>query len=563
MTAPRSYPGCWHAVVDFLGAAGVDTVFGLPADDLELLEALQPSRLRMVLCRDQRNAAFMATGYAIQAGRPGVCVIGKGPASANVLTGILEAKCSAAPVVVLAAGTAADRRGSGAFQELDQLSFITPLVKWAHRVDHPGRVAAAVQQAWAIAAHGVPGPVYLELPDHLLTTGIKRAHPWQVTMETTVAHRVPADSASVAALRAARKPVLLTGGGARHRNGARTIERLAERLGAAVFSTATGRGTVDEAHGQFLGLSGLYQRRPVAELWRDADLVVALGSRLEETATFGWEAPAVVQVNIAPEEFSVEFPGHRVLGDVAQVGEEWLSVLGTHQPDPAWLARIAEAREVLFADAKAVAEDGSSRIAALLSALDAVLPEDRILVQENGLQDMWSYLFPFFPCRGGAGSVVPSEQTSLGFGAAASGGVALAAPGRQVVAFVGDGAFTLFDADLETFSRERLGVLFVVLCNGGYGWLQSQLNQRRLDGERFRFAEGGIPSTRFESTRFDSAPSVRHAVLGDQSDLKTELYQALAACAQGQVSVLHVPVDLADSPPGISDLDGDFPIVPQ
>src|SRR5688572_14632680 len=133
----RTYPGCWHAVVDFLESAGADTVFGLPADDLALLAALEPSRLRMVLCRDQRNAAFMATGYALQSGQPGVCVIGKGPASTNVLTGVLEARCSAAPLVVLAAGTAVERRGSAAFQELDQMSFVAPLVKWAHRVDHP------------------------------------------------------------------------------------------------------------------------------------------------------------------------------------------------------------------------------------------------------------------------------------------------------------------------------------------------------------------------------------------------------------------------------------------
>src|SRR5207248_6907620 len=157
-----TYPGCWHAVVDFLEAAGADTVFGLPADDLVLLAAMQTSDLRLVLCRDQRNAAFMATGYALQSGRPGVCVIGKGPASTNVLTGVLEASCSRVPLVVLAAGTAAERRGSAAFQELDQLAFVRPLVKWAHRVDHPGRVVPAIQQAWAIASGGVPGPVYLE-----------------------------------------------------------------------------------------------------------------------------------------------------------------------------------------------------------------------------------------------------------------------------------------------------------------------------------------------------------------------------------------------------------------
>ncbi|HKN51508.1 MAG TPA: thiamine pyrophosphate-binding protein [Amycolatopsis sp.] len=548
-----TYPGCWHAVVDFLEAAGADTVFGLPADDLVLLAAMQTSDLRLVLCRDQRNAAFMATGYALQSGRPGVCVIGKGPASTNVLTGVLEASCSRVPLVVLAAGTAAERRGSAAFQELDQLAFVRPLVKWAHRVDHPGRVVPAIQQAWAIASGGVPGPVYLELPDHLLTAEIERTRPWQAAPETSAGH-TSAESAALAAIRAARKPVLLVGGGARHRNSDRVIERLAHRFGAAVFSTATGRGAFDEADDRFLGLSGLYLPEAATGLWQDADLVVALGSRLEETATFGWESPAVVQVNLAPEEFSLEFDGHRVLGDVGRVAGGWLDALAGHEPDSGWQRRISETRDALLADAKTTA-DGSA-IARLLQTMDAVLPENRILVQENGLQDMWSYLFPHFPCRAGAGSVVPSEQTSLGFGAAASGGVALAAPGRQVVAFVGDGAFTLFDADLQTFANERLGVLFVVLCNGGYGWLQSQLDQRRLDGERFAFAGGGIPPTRFDS-------KVYQAVLDDPGWTEDVLRQAVAASSDGRVSVLYVPVELADAPPGLSEVDGDFPAVPR
>jgi acetolactate synthase-1/2/3 large subunit len=550
----RTYPGCWHAVVDFLESAGADTVFGLPADDLALLAALEPSRLRMVLCRDQRNAAFMATGYALQSGQPGVCVIGKGPASTNVLTGVLEARCSAAPLVVLAAGTAVERRGSAAFQELDQMSFVAPLVKWAHRVDHPSRVAAALQRAWLVARHGVPGPVYLELPDHLLSAEIERPFAWRADAETSVAYKSSVGSPALDAVRAARRPVLLVGGGARHRNDGRGIERLADRLGAALLVTASGRGGVDETHERFLGLSGLYLRPQAAELLRDADLVVALGSRLEETATFEWPELPVVQVNIAPEEFSAEFAGHNVVGDVASVVVNWLSMMDAGEPDPGWQARIAGARAAMVAEAKAVLVDDSSVVARVLAALDEVLPEDRVLVQENGLQDMWSYFYPFYSCPAGAGSIVPSEQTSLGFGAAAAGGVALAAPGRQVVAFVGDGAFAMVDNDLETVARHGLGVLFVVLCNGGYGWLQAQLEQRKLHGGRFEFAGGGLPPI-----RFDGLSQIHYMVLEDPGDCTPVLRRAVEACAHGRVSVVYVPVELADRPPGMPETNDSVP----
>lgn len=151
---------------------------------------------------------------------------------------------------------------------------------------------------------------------------------------------------------------------------------------------------------------------------------------------------------------------------------------------------------------------------------------------------------------------MPSEQTSLGFGAAASGGVALAAPGRQVVAFVGDGAFNLFRSDLSTFAREQLGVLFVVLCNGGYGWLQSQLDQRGLDGERFRF----IDSSRITAEAGDGF-DVHQAVVSNNVELEPELRKAFENSSAGRVSVVYVPVDLSDSPAGISEIDGDFPVI--
>lgn len=551
--AVRIHPGAWHAVADFLVSAGVDTIFGLPSDDLLLLAAVRDHGLRMVLCRDQRNAAFAATGYALQTGRPAVLAVGKGPAVTNALTGLLEASCSAVPVLVLASGTAVRARGTAAFQELDQLSVVRPLVGWAERVDHPDRVPGAVERAWTAAVAGRPGPVYLELPDHLGTAPVERPLPWSSAVEVSTAFRFGRDSAAVAALRAARRPVLLVGGGARHRNADRRIERLADRTGAAMFTTASGRGTVDEAHPRFLGLSGLYLRPAAEKVWHDADLVVALGSRLEETAVFGAGVPTVLQVNIDAEDLSVSFPGPRVAGDVGPVVAALLEATGDAGAEPEWGERIGATRAELEAEARADGGTEGPTVARLLAALDRALPADRVLVQENGLTDMWSYLFPYLPCRAGAGSIVPSEQTSLGFGAAAATGVAIAAPGRQVVAFVGDGAFALASADLVTAHRERAGVLYVVLCNGGYGWLQSQADQRDLDRARFGFVtDVGPPPA-------PADPTVHRATLDPRSDVAPVLAAALAACAQGRTAVLYVPVDLADAPPGLSEVDGDFP----
>ncbi|GAA3225432.1 thiamine pyrophosphate-binding protein [Nonomuraea helvata] len=564
-----TYPSAWHAAMDFAVAHGVDTVFGLPDDDLVPLRALEGTELRMVLCRDQRAAAFMAAGHALAAGRTALCVIGKGPAAANVVGGLLEARCSGAPMVVLASGTGARTRGSGAFQELDQLAMIAPVVKWAHRVDHPDRVVPAIERAFLVAANGAPGPVYLELPADLLDVEVVRDRPWHQPRAQHPQPDTEALAGSLVALRAARRPVILVGGGMRHRNGGGEVERLAERLGAPIFATASGRGAVDETHPLFCGLAGLYAAEEMLPLWAETDLVVALGSRLEETAVYrpGFSAPdvPVLQVNLEPVDISHERPGHVVIGDGLAAVRSWLTDLPERAARPELLERAElpaptnewseraqaanrAAAERVATERQRVAELPGIHIADLLRVLDEVLPERRVLVQENGLQDMWSYFYPHWRVPAAADSIVPSEQTSLGFGAIAAAGVKLAVPGSAVVAFVGDGAFGKLGADLEVLVEQELGVLFVVLDNGGYGWLQAQLD--KAGPSRYRFA--GSP----HGTGADR-PGVHHAVVDDKTRLDKELRQAAAACAAGRVAVVEIPVRLDDVPADLTETEGE------
>ncbi|MFE0462370.1 thiamine pyrophosphate-binding protein [Kitasatospora sp. NPDC058965] len=562
-----TYPSPWHAVVDALVHRQVEVVFGLPGDDLGALHALEGAPVRMLLCRDQRSALFLATGYALQAGRPGVCVIGKGPAVANAVTGLLEAHTAGVPLVVLAGGTAANRRDSGAFQELDQLSLVRPLVKWAARVDHPDRLVPVLDKAFLLAATGAPGPVYVELPDDLLDLAVVRSRPWAEAPEPAVGVAEHTSSRALELIGGARRPVILVGGGMRGRDAGRRIEALADRIGAAVFATASGRGVVDERHPAFGGLSGLYSPAELAPVWEGADLLITLGSRLEETATYhafvGAGVP-VLQVNIDAAGVSTEYPGPIVLGEGAAVVAHWLRALGPRpeDADSEWPATVFECRtaahDAVDARLAEMAASDAVHVAEVLVALDRVAPADRILVQENGLQDMWSYFFPHWTCGAEAGSVVPSEQTTLGFGTAAAGGVKLAAPDRPVIAFVGDGAFAMVANEVATLAEEGVGVTYVVLRNEGYGWLQCQLDQHGTEASRFRFLQ--------EAGRGGEAgrallvhPAVWHAVVRDKATLVDLLGEALLHSAKGQVAVLEVPVTIADAPPGITELDGDFP----
>lgn len=280
MSGPRTG---WQVVARSLAAVGAEVVFGLPDDDVSLLGALAAEPVRMVLCRDQRNAVFMATGHALATGQPGFCVVGRGPAVANAVTGLVEAATGRVPVVLLATGTDTPRVGTGAFQELDQLSLVRSVVKWAARVERADLLAGVLAKATLIATSDSPGPVYVEVPAAVGTQPTARIpgpHPVSASARSTLV-------AAPTLLRQSRAPVLLVGGGMRHRNQDRIVERFAERIGAAIMVTASGRGTVDENHPRFCGVAGLYAPPATAALWQEADLVVALGSRLEETAVEG------------------------------------------------------------------------------------------------------------------------------------------------------------------------------------------------------------------------------------------------------------------------------------
>jgi acetolactate synthase-1/2/3 large subunit len=544
---------------------GADAVFGLPGDDMELLAALEGTKTDFVLCRDQRNAMYMATGHALASGRPAVCVVGKGPALTNAITGLLEAHSAAAPVVLLAGGTALEHRGTGAFQDLDQLTAVRPFVKWAERVDSPHRLPAALEKAAAVAVNGTPGPVYLEIAEQAATGPVEHRGPWRPAEPQRQAPDEDVLRETAGRITAARKPLLLIGGGARHRNGDQRIERLAELLGAPMFTTASGRGTVAEDHPLFCGVSGLYTVAPAGRLWQETDLVIALGSRLEETATFGWPDRVglpVVQVVATEDAVVTGFPGAHVLGDVARAVDGWTVSLAGHRPAAEWAGRAREIRGRLhdtasrrIAQDREAARDGGVAVAEILAGIDRALPADRVLVQENGLQDMWSYFFPYWSCAARGGSVVPSEQTPLGFGAAAAVGVALADRDRPVVALVGDGAFNLFRTELPTLADIAAPVLYVVLDNGGYGWLQSNLD--RVSGERSRFAFTADRST--GTAAMAAAYGLGHWRVDDRHSLDQALAAAWAHCAAGTTAVVEVGVTLADRPPGMAEPAGDFP----
>jgi acetolactate synthase-1/2/3 large subunit len=541
----------WQDVARFIEACGAGTAFGIPGDDLGILRALEGRSIRFVVAKDQRNAMFMATGYALAARRLGFCIVGKGPAVTNTLTGVLESRASCAPVVVIAVGTARNRLGARAFQELDQIAVMRPLVKWAYRVEHPDRLGWAIQRAAFVASNDCPGPTYVEIPEDLAPA--EGAAPFQFD---PVQRHHPNLSAAAAAevgafIATLQRPLFLLGGGAL--DGRRTVayEDLAAKAGAAVFTTASGRGAINERHPLFCGLAGLYTAEPLRLLWERCDGVVSFGSRLEETATLLLDPERlrgkVLQINIVADEISTVYSGPVIIGSCDGI-TDILAETATFDRRPEW-ADLIRQRKALAFEARETGVERARRsdaidMMAAIERIEKALPADTILVQENGLLDMWSYFYPYFTLAPGQQSIVPSEQTSLGFGVAAAIGAKAARPDRPVVALVGDGAFNIARADLPTTVDHGLPVTYLVLNNNGFGWLDYQWRKLGFETRRFAFT-ASLPD----------GPGIAYFAVERTEQLSRQIAAALERNKQGECAIVDIRTRHATPAPGVADFD--------
>ncbi len=543
-------PTCWAAVAHTLAAGGVRHVFGLPSDEPGLLDAASAvPGLGVTVIGDQRTAACAATGYALTAREPTVLALNSGPGFANALPGLLEASSLAVPLVVITTAVPKENIGRGAFQYVDQLSMIRDLAGWTHRVDDPGQLTWAVRQAIHRALNGRPDLTALEITDELTRTN-QPPPPVIRPVRRLRTLPSPADLDEAAeTLRTAHRPLIVAGGGTRWPHDIEGVEELADLLEAPVFTTAAGRGAVDERHPRAFGLLGLYTTPPATDLLETADTLLLLGTRLEETARMGWtnwRTATVVQADTSPAAFGEGSPTvtHPLLGDAQSVVQELTRRL-TVAPGTTKAAWSAAQHRVSAAQHATTEPDfDRSPVRSTLHRISRVLGPHTLLVQENGLHDIWTYHYPVLTVAHGARPVCPGEQTMMGFGLGASIGAALARPGEPVVLVTGDSALRLSVGALDALHHHALGVIVVVLDNEGFGW------PRRL--------RAGTPGPHIPTTwRSTPADDLARAFGGhgitapDEETLTAALREARSRSRSGKFTLIRVQVPDDDVPAGI------------
>jgi len=472
----------WQAVAEALDAEGTEYVFGLPGNPKHLIYDLtERTPVKFVLVRDEKSAVSCAYAYARLKRRPGIVFSNPGPGITTLVTGMLEATSGSLPVIAIANGVVAAHEGMGAFQELDAVSLMRPVTKWAVRVTDVKKIPWIMERAFTVAMNGRPGAVFIEVPSDLADISVEMSEYRAGYRRHLSRPDAGAVEMAAEAIAAAERPLLLCGSGAVFSGAADVVAALAERVGMPVFTTPGGRGIHPEDSPFALGQTGLYFTEPGKRWWDEADLIVSVGSRLEAFSTNSWQfwpaSARFIQIDVDPETI-----GMNMRPDIALVGDAKLTLHDILEKLPPIdegarrrrIQRIASLREDYRPKLEIANNDNSTpiRVPRVLDAVNRIFGRDTILMKENGGADLWCYYWPHYRVLDIDDCVPMAEQTAMSMGAIGAIGAKLARPEKKIVCFAGDGAMQMSLAELATAAELKCGITWIVLNNHAFGWVQ-------------------------------------------------------------------------------------------
>ncbi len=473
-----------HLLVDCLIAQGVTHAFGVPGESyLAVLDGLhaRQGQIAFVTCRQEGGAAFMAEAHGKLTGRPGVCMVTRGPGATNASIGVHTAFQDSTPMVLLVGDVASDCRDREAFQELDYNSFFGPstkgFAKRVERIDHADRIPEYVARAFATAMNGRPGPVVLVLPEDMLTqmTAAK-------ALPRVEAVQAWSDPGSLRTLRemllAAKQPLVIAGGGGWTPQSAQALQRFAENWRLPVGNAFRFQDTFDNFHPLYAGDVGIGINPKLAARVKAADLIIAIGPRLGEMTTNNYtllEAPRpkqkLVHIHASAEELHRVYHADLAINATMNAAARSLEVLTAPVSVP-WEGWAAEANADYLRNLQPQALPGDIDMPAIVASLQKHLPEDAVLT--NGAGNFASWVHRFFKHHGlvkGHKTQLAPTVGAMGYGVPA--GIAAAiTTGRVAFTIAGDGDFLMNGQELATATQHGAKSIIVLLNNGMYGTIR-------------------------------------------------------------------------------------------
>jgi acetolactate synthase I/II/III large subunit len=515
---------------------GVERIFGIPGEEnLDVVESLRKSSIRLVLTRHEQAAAFMAATHGRLTGKPGVCISTLGPGALNFSTGAAYALLGAMPMIMITGQKGILSAHQARFQIVDIIAAMKPLTKLTRQVVSATMIPTLVREAFRVAEEERPGPVHLELPEDIAAeecTELALIPPHPV--ELPLASPAALDRAAEIIMKAQR-PLLMFGAAASRPRSTADLAQFVLRTRIPYFTTQMGKGTVPGGTEMYMGTAALSERDYVHEAIERADLIVTIGHDTVEKPPFimGAAGPHVIHVGYQSANVEqVYFPQSEVIGDLKMSLRLLADRLEGKLPCAQALLPLRESILRRIAD-----RDQEERFTPqrLVHDIRAVMPADGIVALDNGMYKIW--FARNYRTRMANTLLLDNALATMGAGLPSAMMSALLYPERRVLAVCGDGGFMMNSQELETAVRLRLNLVVVVIEDHAYGMIRWK---QAVDG----FPDYGMTFNNPDFVRYAESYGAHGARVERISDLKPTLEQAFAA---GGVQLVTVPIDYSEN----------------
>ena len=477
-----------EVIVKCLEKENVELIYGYSGVAIDpFWNKILHSHIKQVLVRTEQNAAHLASGYARISGKVGVCAVTSGPGATNLITGIATAYADSIPLVAITGQVNSDMIGSDVFQEADITGAVESFVKYSYLVRDVADLPRIIKEAFYIAGTGRRGPVLIDIPFDVQNaefTG-KFSYPETISMRSykpTVKGNIVQIRKVIKEVENAKKPIICVGGGVHLSGATDEIRKFAELNNVPVVSTMMGIGVMPSEHPLYFGMVGNNGQPFANRAMNESDLLLMVGARVADRAVnrpdLITENKIMVHIDVDPAEIGKNVgPTIPLVGDIKNIFADFLEQDEHADDHDEWLETLNKYKKEMASDRKP-SEGSFVEPKDFITKLSNAMKDDAIYVADVGQNQIWSCAYHIvkngrFLTSGGMGT--------MGYSIPAAMGAKMAAPSKQVVAVIGDGAFQMSMMELATMRQYGVNIKIVVMKNGFLGMVREHQHYAYAD----------------------------------------------------------------------------------
>lgn len=521
-----------------LEAEGVEYIFGVPGEEnLDLLESLRNSSIKMVTTRHEAGAGFMAATIGRLTGKAGVCLSTLGPGATNLVTPAAYAQLGGMPMLMITGQKSIKKSKQGHFQIVPTNDLMRPLTKFTKQLVSADLVASTIREAFRVADEERPGAVHIELPEDIAAESTD-ALPYEPQPIRRPIAEAKAIQKAIDMLKAAHSPLLVIAAGANRKRTAKMLRLFVDKLGIPFVDTQMGKGVIDERHPLWLGTTALSSGDLMHAALAQADLIINVGHDVIEKPPFIMkrDGAKVIHINFYSAHVDdVYFPQHEVIGDIANA--IW-QLTETLTPQSSWNFEIfLSLRKKLITHLQEHTHDDHIPLLPqrIVREVRETMPSDGIICLDNGMYKLW--FARQYQAHEPNTILLDNALATMGAGLPSAMAAKLLFPEKSVLAICGDGGFMMTSMELETAVRLGLNLTVLVLNDNGYGMI-------KWKQEGMKFSDFGLSYHNPDFVKYAESFGAKGYRVGHAEDLRTHLQHSLNTPG---VHLIDVPIDYSEN----------------